>query len=1323
MDKNLTSSRALLIERPPGEESDAATTDSNPIPRPARGVATKRCEQLCAEGSHGSKRLLCGELQSIYCCPWHIVDIIALAKDKPITMSEKQGIVEKIKSTFTLGSRKNEKILRALYRAGRRKAILEGGHHNKDTSSSSVSTSDEEVGRSAEGVSKKSGTHTGLASGGAAAGAGAAYAHHQSKDTDREIGTSGTGAGAGASGAGVAGTRPNAAENAAGAAYSHHHTASSESHPSSKGKVVTLPPRVSRQPLEKDHGGDFANAKNPIEVVGADESQVVTNAHPQYDNGAQAVQGQGMFYDPQDTQGGLYGKTGKTEGTGIEKDYGSSGKTAVGAGAAGATLGGLAGGVGRGGSGPHAEATQAELDKHGNLKTKPSAYYEADKEKEKEKFEKDVEKEAYDQGRAKGEREASAKSRMGSGATGATGAIHATGSSRDAHPTHEENKSAFNEGGVSGAIGDLGKSRSAAGKDTGAGTGTGAKAGAGVGAGAGSSFAGTSQPTDVHAGHPPSSKDFDHDREINRLDKNIDRTQKEIDQYGKTGSSGAGATGAGATGPGPSGTGSTDSKTLDPAQSSQPKGILGTAAAALGFGGGAYAAHRANDFDRTKDSSEAASVASLYNQPGVNSGNGAGASGAKAVESDAYAAGVKKGENSSTGTNLESEAYAAGVKMGEKEGDSATGVGASVAGTRSGHAASDTKGEDPGLFAGAAGAAAAVGAAGAAALGLGHGKSDDKDVYSDAKEGFGAAGTGASRTGVSDSTGTGSTNTARSGIVGTPTYTDKSTGKHGSDSKSSNVAGVAGAGLGAGTGVAAASSGHSKSNTAGYVLTEGVGVPGGPNGLTGQTSTKPTGAVDSSHKSSGTDSSLDKKHSSHSKEAAGVGAGPGAIGATGLAKTHKDDKALDSTSGTHSATGPLGTSKSPGNHVNDKGELSIPTGSAATGDRHSSSTSGFAGTTGHHTAGTTDKGLGSTGPGVGTTGHDSTTASENHGYLDSAKIAIASAGAAAAGAFGYEGYNEYYKHDDDARDVTDRELGDVLGSQATKNVEEKPVTSTNLASKDKPSTSEYSGSVAAADQKLKDPAVAKATEGVDAPIKLDSTKVGKGSSGPDGGVVAPGATDASVATGVPVSHGLTKDDTSSNASSSTPSKKGGFLSRFGIGGGDESASGAETTGRSDVGTADPHASSTGLNAARGGIIGGAMGSAAAAVGLSGQSSAKPLVEAGKYDTNTKASTDGIDSKDRSLGVQEISGLKSHVPEGHDSARKSSTTTNADAHKLEAEVVKHNKEHGHNDDRSLIEIAEDVDPSIKNLTHNAGLTHTDQVQVESPGDSARHRTPH
>lgn len=1167
-------------------------------------------------------------------------------------MSEKHGIIDKIKSSFT-GSKKHDKILRALYRAGRRKAILEHGHHAKDTSSSSGSPSEEEINRTER---KESGTgDTGLAGAGAVAGAGAAHAHHQPKTSDDKAATS-------------SGTGSNIAENAAGAAYSQHITGS-ESHPSHKGKVVKLPPRVNRQPSEKNYGGDYSNAKIPTELARSGEAGVVANAHPQYDNSAQTAQGEGTFFNPLDTQGGVYG--GNTGGEQTNKNAGlDSGKTVVGS----AAIGALAGGVARGGSG-HAEAAHAELDQNRDLKTKPGVYSETEKKADKLRgVEKDTQKEAYQQVFAQGVTDASTTS----GAVGSS-SLH------DRQKSHEQNKSTVGDVGMvtddHGNSSGKAETKNAA-KSASKGTGVPVRSGAV----AQSSIAGISQPTEVHAGLPPSSSDFDYQREMKRLDKNIDTTQTEIDQ-GKSGNSGVSGKSATSDQSGSAGvaaastTSDTDGKTLDPAAlSAKPIGIFGTAAAALGFGGtGAYAAHRANEFEKsTKESSEAASVASLYHQPGVNSGNDSSISGSatgtysKSIDSSSRGS-ATGGAGTGVGySTVESDAYSAGVRKGEQ--DIGVGSASTVPGDFSGQSVPDKSDLNTGLLAGAAAAVGAVGAAGAAALGLGLGSDQtDKVIPSESKRGSAA---------VSSTPGVSGTQHS------TTTFVAGTTGGTGDVVASTIPAGsIPSDNLGASTGSAdieESTKTHSESTSKSTTKDvgdlnglKGVGVPGGPNGLTGQTSwAKPISDTDTIQETSDvktSDKSLEKnmdKHSSHSKGVASVGAAE-----VGKNPKDKSDKTL--VTGNPST---IDNKSTPGTHVNEKGDLSIPV-TGIPGVPETKVTSGSC--AGSNTADMSDQN-------ASLTGHDSAIGNDNQGYLDSAKIAVASAGAVAAGAFGYEGYNQYYKPDDEAREIADKDiLGGALETPASK----------NDASKDKASTSNAHG-VVALDSKLMDPAVAKATEPFVAPLSEPYTKTERSvphdsAHGTSKAAAGVGSTGATVA-------GPTGTD-APTTSSPNSSKKSSFLSKLGFGGRHHvSSSGGghdrTATDKSVDDTSKHHTPSDGPKIIKGENIGKVVGSAAAAGAVSGlwNKKTEPLVG---------STTAGLSSATQS----------------QQSANKGSATTNADFNEMESDVIKFNAVHGHNG-RTLIEIAEDVDPNIKKLTHNAGLTDTNEIQVGQAGDSARHRTP-
>lgn len=1342
--------------------------------------------------------------------------------------------MEKIKSSFKLSSRKHEKILRALYRAGRRKAILEHGNHAKDTSSSSVSSSDEEGLKSGSNVSKSgahtsnTGTVTGVGAAGAAAGAGAAYGHHQHDKHEAERST-------------ATGTGPGAAAGAAGAAYGHQRT-DLGNFQSSKGHVVSLPPRVSRQPLEQSYGGDFTNSKNPTEV-GTGQTHVVDNAQPHYDNNAEAVKGSGKFFDPQDTQGGLYGKsasghTGHSGQTGGD----SHGKAALGAGAGAGALGAaaLAGGVGRGKSGEHSDATQAQVAQNKNLKTQPSAYYEQD----------EIERQAYVQGQKQAEHDRKHSSNTGSSKAGGPGYVTSDKSSSGRNPTeaHSQNKSAYNEGGLDSAIGDTRGNHS----KTAAGAG-GAAGAAAVGAGIAhhnSQPSGTNKSVDgdqVHAGHAPSSKEFDYDSEMKRLDKNIDSTQRELDSYGQPGAGATagttGTTGAiGTTGttsaPSGSATGALAGKTLDPAASSpnekSNRGILGAAAAALGFGSaGAYAAHRADgkeDTTASKGPSEAASVASLYNQPGVTSGKST--AGTHGVESDAYNAGVQKGAYDSGASKgaydsgASKGAYDSGATKGAYDSGVTTGAfdsghnkgistdptsthsystGPSSTHHASTHPTTDTSGHNPGLLAGAAGAVGAVGAAGAAALGFG-GK--DKDATKEHPEGCGAAtsatsshpnATSKSRdtTGIPSSGYDDTTTGSHKGTVATPASAtgagvgagdlelsesqhktdprssktghsdlkDASTNEHHTSYTKEAAAVAAGAGA-AGTAAAYGASGNKSVHPDKLTTnTYGVGEIGGANGLTGEDSTaKPHGGSNTGSSGSGFNSK-DKltagtdSHHSHKKETAaagaGLGAGATAAGTSGSKSIHPDklstdtrgvgdvggpngltgeDNSAKTYGGSHSGSGfskdklTAGTD-SHSSHKKEAAAAGAGLGAAGAGvahhsDKSSKDSSNFAsGSSVPPASGTTSTGA-TTQSNTGYSGTDPTTHgtaypdTNESGVLGSTKATIAAAGAAAAGAFGYEGYNQYYKGDKDRETDASAKHSSTASAVGTGTVGDDPA--------------------------LKDPAVSKATEGTDAPLSGQAAKAGKTSNSGIPETAAVGGAGA-------LAHDKDTSDATSSTSS-TPSKKGGFLSRFGFGGADKdsdistrsttdstdkpisdsvgkSAVAEPTTGTRSATDSTPtdHHNSTALNAATGGIIGGVLGSAAAAVGLSGQPKTQntdSLVEkaAGYDDVNdatphksTKSTfdTDTTNKKSDIAGVQEISNLNSHKLDSNESKNKSSTTTDHSYHNLEADVVDHNKKHGHNDGRSLIEIAEDNDPSIEKLSHHKGVKNALELTADEP----------
>ena len=122
----------------------------------------------------------------------------------------------------------------------------------------------------------------------------------------------------------------------------------------SVGKVLSTPPKVNRKPVERETG-DFANQKNPTDkdVVNDPEASVPGVAHntsttkntaqnstgieknsnPIYTDESEVKEGTGYYYNPKDTQGGIYNNKGASN---------------------------------------YSEATKATLPVHRNLKTEPT---------------------------------------------------------------------------------------------------------------------------------------------------------------------------------------------------------------------------------------------------------------------------------------------------------------------------------------------------------------------------------------------------------------------------------------------------------------------------------------------------------------------------------------------------------------------------------------------------------------------------------------------------------------------------------------------------------------------------------------------------------------------------------------------------------------------------------------------------------------------------------------------------------------------------------------------------------------------------------------
>lgn len=460
------------------------------------------------------------------------------------------------------------------------------------------------------------------------------------------------GAGAGA-GAGAAVSSPSSKSYRSGQSYDDADTVLS----SPKGRVVRHPPKIHRQPVDKDVGGDFANQKLPIDdslvntghfgndagtgagagagaagasgvnttgtttgtgtgtgtgagsrgtgaeagtgtksdstktvgaatagaVAGAAGTAayvgsrgqenngnhgVIENAHPSYSDDANKKEGTGVFFDPRDTQGGIYGNNN---------------------------------------GGEMSEATKAELNKQRNLKTHPSAYYEEQKQKDQQKSViDDIKNSAYNEGQAQGSRDAKAEQYQKDQAAGESGQ-ESPSKHNDPESEHAKNRSAWNRDGVTTAAAEA-KGQSGTNtsnslySERGLGT---AAAGAAAGGAGGAALAShsnknataddaygsrtgpaeganktystnTSAVGAANANTDLSDSDYDYDRQIKELDRRIASTQKEIDQVN---SSGSGVYGASAGTPsksaGTSASGTTGSKQTGPTTTAATSGTAG----------------------------------------------------------------------------------------------------------------------------------------------------------------------------------------------------------------------------------------------------------------------------------------------------------------------------------------------------------------------------------------------------------------------------------------------------------------------------------------------------------------------------------------------------------------------------------------------------------------------------------------------------------------------------------------------------------------------------------------------------------------------------
>ncbi|KAI5964863.1 uncharacterized protein KGF55_001934 [Candida pseudojiufengensis] len=259
--------------------------------------------------------------------------------------------------------------------------------------------------------------------------------HHHSKTGNTGVQHGGT-ASAGAAAGGIGGY-------AAGSSYDHKSTVPDYSSKdgdvvssSSKGRVVSSPPKRSREPLKYETPGDYSNAKNPTDSTviaggnganqgdGFQDKGVYENSKPAYSDGAEPVQGHGKFFDPRDTQGGVLGAAVGSQGATNAYNQGKIDSS-------------------------HQEATKARYVDEDKLKTKPAAYEQEDRQKEELE---QIKQEAYKEGNKKGRKDVQEDpSLLGSRQIGGSGS---TNDDKDINKKeiHQENKSAYNPGGVAGVL-------------------------------------------------------------------------------------------------------------------------------------------------------------------------------------------------------------------------------------------------------------------------------------------------------------------------------------------------------------------------------------------------------------------------------------------------------------------------------------------------------------------------------------------------------------------------------------------------------------------------------------------------------------------------------------------------------------------------------------------------------------------------------------------------------------------------------------------------------------------------------------------------------
>lgn len=182
---------------------------------------------------------------------------------------------------------------------------------------------------------------------------------------------------------------------------------------SSRGKILTSPPKVRRDPVERDPPGDFTNEKPPTDESLVHNNMFV-NDRTTYGDDAATKTGKGYFFDPSDTQGGYY-----EAGSGVDATHHDNESLP--------------------------EATRARLNEDLHLKTVPSAYQHQKEQEEKEEQERLSKLDENSQS-VRGQ-ELSKHSTKNSSTLEKTST-----KSIDPEEAHQLNKSTFNPGGITSVI-------------------------------------------------------------------------------------------------------------------------------------------------------------------------------------------------------------------------------------------------------------------------------------------------------------------------------------------------------------------------------------------------------------------------------------------------------------------------------------------------------------------------------------------------------------------------------------------------------------------------------------------------------------------------------------------------------------------------------------------------------------------------------------------------------------------------------------------------------------------------------------------------------